>query len=296
MRAGVCRSLTAWLAPMRARVLRSGEAGQEGLPSSPAAFAALSPARRGAILASDRPGAFGCVRMLAEAGIIEAQLRLGRMLLEGRGCGPDKGRALAWFRTAARDGDSEAMNMVGRCHENGWGVKADPAEAAIWYRRAADRSDAWAQYNLGHLLLDGNGVAQDKIAAFEWYMRAATQGHARAMNLVARCLEQGWGTARNPAAALTWYRQSAQGGYFRGQFNYATLLLAAGRTADARAWLLRARAEATPSMRHRIDEMFEKVKAGGDVPADGQTPARVIAASDRKARGSTPEPAKDKSP
>jgi TPR repeat protein len=219
---------------------RSGK-NKSAVPSTPAAFAALTPARRSALLAGEARVAFRCVRMLAEAGIIEAQLRFGRMLLEGRGCDRNEARALAWFMTAARDGDIEAMNMVGRCHENGWGTGADMQAAALWYERAAIRGDAWAQYNFGHLLLDGNGVVQDKSAAFEWYMRAAQQGHARAMNLVARCLEQGWGTARDPRAALAWYRQSSEGGYFRGQYNYATLLLAEGRATEGHELLMLAK-------------------------------------------------------
>ena len=148
---------------------------------------------------------------------------------------------------AARDGDAEAMNMVGRCHENGWGRPADYAQAAQLYRRAADRGDAWAQYNLAHLLLDGNGVAQDRNAAFTLYRQVARQGHARAMNLVAVCHEQGWGTPKNAAAAMEFYRASAQAGYFRGQYNYATLLLAEGRFSEAKSWLVKS---AAPNPRH----------------------------------------------
>ncbi len=154
--------------------------------------------------------------------------------------------------TAARDHDVEAANMVGRCYENGWGVPVDMAQAAVWYRRAAERGDAWAQYNLGHLLLDGNGVARDHDAAFAWYSRAAAQGHARALNLVGRCHEHGWGTKRDPRAAVIAYRQSAEGGYFRGQYNYATLLLAAGRRAEALDWLQRAVANGPPTLEARV--------------------------------------------
>ena len=196
------RARRAWTAIVAARGLRRATPEKSDAPRTPAAFAALTPARRAALLAGDNPGAFQCVQMLAEAGIGEAQLRLGRMLLEGSLCAQNQARALAWFRTAARDGDAEAMNMVGRCYENGWGTQADMAEAATYYERAATRGDAWAQYNFGHLLLDGNGVAQDKGAAFAWYLRASEQGHARAMNLVARCLEHGLGRpTRSPRGA-----------------------------------------------------------------------------------------------
>jgi TPR repeat protein len=176
------------------------------------------------------------VEAAAACGIPEAQLRLGRMLLEGQGTDRDPRAAFACFLSAAQSGDTDARNMVGRCYEGGWGVAQDFAQAARWYVLAAEAGLAWAQYNLGHLLLDGNGVRQDRDAACAWYMRAAAQGHERAMNLVARCCEEGWGVGRDAGAAREWYRKSAEGGYFRGAYNYATILAAEGRMADALPW------------------------------------------------------------
>jgi TPR repeat protein len=60
------------------------------------------------------------------------------------------------------------------------------------------------------------------------------------MNLVGRCCEQGWGTARDPAAAAGWYQRSAEAGYFRGQYNWATLLLGQRRFDEAAQWFERA--------------------------------------------------------
>jgi TPR repeat protein len=236
------------------RGLRSGRpaAAEPGI----ADLRRLSPSEFARLLSGDQVEAARWVRTAAVQGIPAAQLRLGRMLLEGTGVGTDEGAALRWFMTAARDGDVEAMNMVGRCHENGWGVAVDMAAAATWYRRAAERGDAWAQYNLGHLLLDGNGIARNHAAAFAWYSGAAAQGHPRALNLVGRCHEHGWGTERDPAAAARAYRQSAEAGYFRGQYNYATILLATGRSADALKWFGRAAANGPPALRVRIAEML----------------------------------------
>ena len=96
------------------------------------------------------------------------------------------------------------------------------------FRRAADRGHAWAQYNLGHMYLDGRGVARDRALAYLYYLKAAEQRHERAMNLVGRCCEEGWGTPRDADAAADWYRRSAEAGYFRGQYNWASLLLQGG--------------------------------------------------------------------
>jgi hypothetical protein len=188
------------------------------------------------------------VEAAASCGIVEAEIRLGRMLLEGG----DRQAAFACFRSAAKSGDADAHNMLGRCYENGWGIAADAARAVHHYRSAAEKGLDWAQYNLGHMLLDGIGCARDQSAAFAWYMRAADTGHVRAMNLMGRCLEQGWGVAADRSAARNWYGRSARGGYFRGAYNYATLLAGEGCVTGATFWFARALETAPEPTRGRI--------------------------------------------
>lgn len=192
------------------------------------------------------------VRVAAEGGVTEAQVRLGRMLLEGTGVPKDEPAAIRWFKTAARAHDADAMNMLGRCYENGWGSPVNMAQARDWYGKSAAAGNDWGQYNYGHLFLDGNGVERDTAAAYGWYLKAALQGHARAQNLVARCCEEGWGTAKDPAAAFDWYRRSAEGGYFRAYYNYATALTQRGRIDVAATWFWRAAEEGTPELRQAI--------------------------------------------
>jgi uncharacterized protein len=215
-------------------------------------LARMSYAELRALLSGDARHAAPWVRSAAEHGLPAAQLRLGRMLLEGRGVPRDECEAFVWFTRAARHGDADALNMLGRCHENGWGVPADPAAAAGCYRAAADAGHDWGEYNLGNLLFDGRGVAPDRRAALYRYVRAACRGHARAMNLAARCLEEGWGCRRNPTEAAYWYRRSAQSGYFRGQFNYALLLLEERRVEAAAHWLWRAAVGGNAAVRRAI--------------------------------------------
>jgi TPR repeat protein len=194
-----------------------------------------------ATLAADPGDAAGWIESAARLGVMEAQVWLGQMRLDGMAGPRDEACALDWFLKAARQGSAEAMNMAGRCYENGWGAGRDLGAAAQWYRRAADLGLAWGEYNWANMLFDGLGVARDRSAAVAWYARAAAQGHARAMNLLARCHEEGWGVARDAAQALRWYRRAAEGGYFRAQFNYATALIAIGRGGEARRWLESAR-------------------------------------------------------
>lgn len=205
-----------------------------------------------ALLSGDPAEAAEWVRQAAHAGLPAAQVRFGRMLLEGRGVPRDPAAALDWFRRAAARQDAEAMNMIGRCLENGWGVPADLARAASSYRASALAGHDWGQYNLGHLLFDGRGVARERPQAFRWFLRAAAQGHGRAMNMLGRCLEQGWGCRRNLDAAGYWYRRSAESGYFRGQFNHAVLLIERGSPELAAPWLWRAAMGGNPEMRRAV--------------------------------------------
>jgi len=205
-----------------------------------------------ALLSGDPVEAARWVELAARHGLAAAQLRLGRMLLDGTGMEQDQAAALGWFKTAARSGDADAMNMAGRCHENGWGAAKDNEIAADWYRRSAEAGHDWGEYNYANMLFDGLGVTADPPLAVQWYLKAAGRGHSRAMNQVGRCYEEGWGVPMDHAAAAEWYRQSAEGGYFRGQYNYATLLGLAGRAEEAAGWFAKAAEGGNIDIRRRI--------------------------------------------
>jgi uncharacterized protein len=220
-----------------------------------AALTMMAPEQLAALLSGEDAAPW--VEAAAACGMVEAQIRLGRMLLEGQGVVKDERAAFACFLCAAESSDPDACNMLGRCYENGWGTACDMERAAQHYRLAAEAGLDWAQYNLGHTLLDKRRFDE----AFIWYMRAAAQGHPRAMNLVARCMEEGWGTPRDPAAARVWYRRSAEGGYFRGAYNYATILAREGCITAAVMWLERAALDAPPATRATILRALSHISA-----------------------------------
>ncbi len=169
-----------------------------------------------------------------------AQLRLGRMLLEGTGVEVDARAALTWFERAAAQGDAEALNMTGRCFENGWGAATDLARAAAQYELSALRGYDWVSTTLPICCSTVAACPVIRRLALYWYRRAARQGHGRAMNLLGRCLEEGWGCNPDPAAAALWYQRSAETGYFRGEFNYASVLAQCGQGRRAATWYLKA--------------------------------------------------------
>lgn len=205
-----------------------------------------------ALLAGDPVKAAAWIRSAADHGVLAAQLLLGRILLIGHGIAPDEAEAVRWFARAAARDDAEGLNMLGRCHEIGFGVPINLELAASYYRQSAQAGHDWGEYNFAHALFDGRGVACDRRQALHWYLRAACQDHARAMNLAARCLEEGWGCQKNAGEAAYWYRRSAECGYFRGQFNYAVLLLQQGDCACAAEWFWKAARNGNQAIRDPI--------------------------------------------
>ncbi|TPG55097.1 tetratricopeptide repeat protein [Sphingomonas glacialis] len=187
------------------------------------------------------------IRACAEAGEAEAQAVYGQMLLDGIGVAKDPAAALGWFVRAAAQHHLMAINMVGRCYDLGWGTVPDKVRAADCYRIAAERGLDWGMYNYATLLALGDGVAEDRQAALAWFRKAAALGNAKAINFVGSFHEDGWVVERDMAAAALCYARAAQGGDFRGAFNHARMLGAAGRIDDAIGWLKRAGASATPA-------------------------------------------------
>ncbi len=199
-------------------------------PDAIAARLSGSPAERAAF-----------VREAADAGVAEAQAVYGQMLLDGVGVAVDRRAALGWFTKAAAQHHLMGLNMVGRCYDLGWGTEIDKARAAACYRIAAERGLDWAQYNHATLLALGDGVGEDKAAALALFEQVVATGsapaRAKAANFVGSFAEDGWACERDMVRAAVCYAQAAEGGDFRGCFNHARMLAAAGEIDAALGWI-----------------------------------------------------------
>jgi TPR repeat protein len=224
---------------------------------------ALSPEEIAAHLSGPLEERAAFVHVGATAGVAEAQAVFGQMLLDGTGVARDEAAALGWFVRAAAQHHLMAINMVGRCYDLGWGTTPDKSRAAECYRIAAERGLDWGMYNYATLLALGDGVAEDKPAALEWFAKAANLGNAKATNFVGSFHEDGWVVPRDMKKAARLYARAAEGGDFRGAFNHARMLGAAGKIDEAIGWLKRAGAGATPAF---IDKASAWLEAA-DVPA-----------------------------
>jgi uncharacterized protein len=197
----------------------------------------LSPKRYAERLAANPDLAADFVREQALAGVSDAQLGWGHMLLDGHGVTRDVDAAFRWFNHAARQGNVEAWNMLGRCYELGWGVAANIEVAAHWYGLAAAKSHAWAQFNLAALMLSVEGERADLTRALSLLVASARAGNPKAMNLLGHFREKGWTRPPKLQAAALWFRLAARGGCYRGQFHHARFLLRQDKIPEAARWL-----------------------------------------------------------
>ena len=101
------------------------------------ALAAMNPSEIGQAFGGEDTAEW--LQAATGSGLIESQLRLGRMLLIGQGMPVDRRAAFTCFLSASASGSAEAQNLLGRCYENGWGVDVDRDAARLCYRQAAEK-------------------------------------------------------------------------------------------------------------------------------------------------------------
>ncbi len=111
--------------------------------------------------------------MLAEKGVVGAQVNLGVMYDSGTGVSEDPAAAAKWYRAAAIQSDRGAQYNLGLMYEAGRGVPQDLKQAAAWQLKAAEQGFAEAQYTLGGMYAAGTGVVQNRDRAIDWLHKSA---------------------------------------------------------------------------------------------------------------------------
>jgi hypothetical protein len=96
--------------------------------------------------------------------------------------GGDACEAAHLFLRAANAGVPEAQVRMGDFYFTGTGIglKQDLAESFRWYRLAAEQGSVYAQLMLGRMYRDGKGVPANRNEAIRWLQRAANGGDGRA--------------------------------------------------------------------------------------------------------------------
>ena len=120
-----------------------------------------------AIITDDNNGAIKLLRPLAEAGDIDAQYLLGRLLLGEK----DKSKSSTWLQRAANKGHASAQARLAGLM---FGEK-NYVKAGQWLRRAAAQGQPYGQLLLGGAYTLGLGVPQNYSEAHKWLNLAASQ-------------------------------------------------------------------------------------------------------------------------
>ena len=114
---------------------------------------------------------------------------------------------------AAEEGDPNAQLRLGRTLMNGFGTERNPAAGLDWIEKAADQGYAEAQYTLGTLFLSGRSALQSFPLAFEWFERAAQQNHAEAQYSLGMMYRSGQGVGVDKSRAYLWFNLAAAQGH-----------------------------------------------------------------------------------
>ena len=128
----------------------------------------------------------------------------GMKSLKGDGVEKSPEKAFTLFLQAAKAGVLQAELKIGAMLIDGIGTNKDAKSGLEWMQKAADAGLADAQYDLAERLREGRGVPFDKAKAFTLYMKSAAQGHAWAPVLVGLCYWRGDGVPKNDTEALKW--------------------------------------------------------------------------------------------
>lgn len=157
----------------------------------------------------NRPAALQHWRKAADAGIAEAQFRLGRALAQQ----PDSiAEGIALLEKAVREGQGggipQAATTLGNIYFRGAnGAPKDEQKAAVWYAKGAAAGDPLAQWVYAEMLLEGNPVPKDEKRGLAMLRMAAGQDFIPAIGRLINTLRNAPDAAEHEQEAEAWNRR-----------------------------------------------------------------------------------------
>lgn len=154
---------------------------------------------------------FAETRRAAEAGDVEAQLNLARMLQLGVGAAQSTAHSMAWLRKSAEGGYAPAQAALGLACTVGGKVPIDRVQGEVWLRKGVAQGDALAQTILALEFIDGGSSAEEQALAITWLKAAANEQHfVPAYNALGEHLMRAAVDAQERSEAFAWYQRSAR--------------------------------------------------------------------------------------
>lgn len=157
----------------------------------------------------NRPAALQHWRKAADAGIADAQFRLGRVLVQRTETVQE---GIALLEKAAREGQSggipQAATTLGNLYFRGAnGAPQNSPLAAAWYAKGAAAGDPLAQWVYAEMLLEGNPVPKDEQRGLAMLRMAAGQDFIPAIGRLINTLRNAPDAAEHEQEAEAWNRR-----------------------------------------------------------------------------------------
>lgn len=94
----------------------------------------------------------------------------------------DMRSAMYWYKRSADAGDVDAELRLGKLYREGKRIQADYTLSAHYYEMAAKQGNPVAEYKVGTMYYGGQGVVQSNHTAEIWFRRSAGQGLPEAIH------------------------------------------------------------------------------------------------------------------
>ena len=208
----------------------------------------------------DAGGGLKLIREAADAGDGNAFLLLGDFYARGT-AGPGRGsEAIAAYEAAAKLGRSLALVRLGQIYQDGKLVAANPQKAVDAYLAAAASDRPGALVPLGKALAEGRFPAYGKPAdGINLLQQADAKGVEEAAVTLSDCYLNGTGVRKSPAKAIALLRKAAEAGNLQAGRRLVALYR------DGRKHLVRRNRKAAiaqfASLRDRLDTHSQKVES-----------------------------------
>ena len=124
------------------------------------------------------------IRMAAERGDSEAQMRLAAMLVSQEK--PEYAEAYTWCDKAAKTGNAAGQYCLGKFYEQGLGIPKDSSKALARYELAASNNYMPAIEAAARMLATGQAGKQDRPKAFLYFIVLALDGNKDAVREAAK--------------------------------------------------------------------------------------------------------------
>lgn len=219
----------------------------------------------------------------ANAGKVEAQMRVATAYSRGLSVRQDQREAVRWWTRAAEQNEVEAMFLLGLVSEGATGLPPNGADAMKWYGKAAAKGHIHAINGLALIHLEGKLTEKSVEKAVGYFKQAAELGDPGALTQVATALWEGEGIAPNRKEARQLYRKAAGMGWGPACQNLGLICLQDDALpVDARAWFEKGASSGDLECTYNLAKMLENGEGGSK---DGARAARLYAVAARGGHG-----------